>query len=96
MVHLDFKATNNMAEYEALMFWLSTALSLGVWQLLLKGECSYNGPQLATYQLHAQKLEKDFKVLDLQHIPRGNNTVADELLTKASTWAPMPEGVFEP
>jgi hypothetical protein len=31
MVHLDFKATNNMAEYEALMFWLSTALSLGVW-----------------------------------------------------------------
>jgi hypothetical protein len=30
MVHLDFKATNNMAEYEALTFGLSTALSLGV------------------------------------------------------------------
>jgi hypothetical protein len=30
MVHLDFKATNNMAEYEALLFGLSTALSLGV------------------------------------------------------------------
>jgi hypothetical protein len=30
MVHLDFKATNNMAEYEALIFGLSTALSLGV------------------------------------------------------------------
>jgi ribonuclease HI len=29
MVHLDFKATNNMAEYEALLFGLSTALSLG-------------------------------------------------------------------
>jgi hypothetical protein len=40
-------------------------------------------------------LEKDFEILDLQHIPRANNTVIDELSTKASTWAPMLEGVFE-
>jgi hypothetical protein len=38
MVHLDFKASNNMAEYEALLFGLSTALSLGVRQLLVKGD----------------------------------------------------------
>jgi hypothetical protein len=30
MMHLDFKATNNMAEYKALLFGLSTTLSLGV------------------------------------------------------------------
>jgi hypothetical protein len=30
MVHLNFKATNSMAEYEALIFGLSTTLSLGV------------------------------------------------------------------
>jgi hypothetical protein len=30
MVHLEFKATNNMAEYEALIFGLSMALSLGI------------------------------------------------------------------
>jgi hypothetical protein len=30
MVHLEFKATNNMAEYEALIFGLSSALSLGI------------------------------------------------------------------
>jgi ribonuclease HI len=58
MVQLDFKATNNMAEYKALIFGLSTALSLGVRQLLMKGdshlimeqvkgECCYNDPQLA-------------------------------------------------
>ena len=29
MVHLEFKATNNMAEYEALIFGLTQALSLG-------------------------------------------------------------------
>jgi hypothetical protein len=31
MVHLDFKITNNMIEYKALIFGLSTTLSLGVW-----------------------------------------------------------------
>jgi hypothetical protein len=55
MVHLDSKATNNMAEYEALIFELCTTLSLGVQQLLVKGdsqliirqvkgECNYNDP----------------------------------------------------
>jgi hypothetical protein len=38
MVHLDFKATNNMAEYEALLYGLSMALSLGVRRLLVKGD----------------------------------------------------------
>jgi hypothetical protein len=58
MVHLEFKATNNMAEYEALIFGLSAALSLGIRQLLVKGdsqliikqvrgECSCNEPRLA-------------------------------------------------
>jgi ribonuclease HI len=105
-VHLDFKATNSMAEYEALMFGLSMAMSIRVRQLLvkgdsqliikqIKGECSCNDPQLAAYLVHAQKLEKDFEILHLQHIPRANNTAADELSTKASTWAPTHEGVFE-
>jgi ribonuclease HI len=37
-VHLEFKATNNMEEYEALIFGLSVALSLGIRQLLVKGD----------------------------------------------------------
>jgi ribonuclease HI len=106
MVHLEFKATNNMAEYEALIFGLSVALSLGIRQLLLKGdsqliikqvrgECSYNEPRLAAYLLHVRKLEKDFMALELQHVPRADNSAADDLSMKASTWAPMPEGIFE-
>jgi ribonuclease HI len=81
MLQLDFKATNNMAEYKALIFELNTMLSLGIQQLLVKGdsqliikqvkgECSCNDPQLVTYLLHAQKMEKDFEVLYLHHIPR--------------------------
>jgi ribonuclease HI len=106
MVHLDFKATNNMAEYEALLFGLSTTLSLGVRQLLVKGDsqliinqvkgdCSCNDPRLAAYLFHAHKLEKDFEVLDLQHIPHEENAVADDLSTKASTLAPVLDGVLE-
>jgi ribonuclease HI len=106
MVHLEFKATNNMAEYEALIFGLSAALSLGIRQLLVKGdsqliikqvhgECSCNEPRLAAYLLHVRKLEKDFIALELQHVSRANNSTADELSTKESTWAPVLEGVFE-
>jgi ribonuclease HI len=105
-VHLEFKATNNMAEYEALIFSLTVALSLGIRQLLVKedsqliikqvrGECSCNEPRLAAYLLHVRKLEKDFTALELRHVPRANNSATDELSTRASTWALMPEGVFE-
>jgi hypothetical protein len=38
MVHLDFKATNNMVYYQALGFGLSITLSLWVRQLLVKGD----------------------------------------------------------
>ena len=38
MVHLEFKATNSMAEYEALIFGLTQALTLVVRQLLVKGD----------------------------------------------------------
>jgi ribonuclease HI len=90
MVLLDFEATNNMAEYEALIFGLTMALSLGVRQLLVKGdsqltirqvrgECCCNNSRLAAYLIHVRKLEKDFDVLELQHIPREGNSAADAL-----------------
>jgi hypothetical protein len=33
--------------------------------------------------------------LELQHVPRADNSAADELSTRASAWAPVPEGVFK-
>jgi ribonuclease HI len=73
---LDFNPTNNMTEYEVLLFGLSTTVSLGVQRLLVKGDsqliikqvkgdCSCNDLQLAANLLQARKLEKDFEVLDL-------------------------------
>ena len=46
IVHLEFEATNNMAKYEALIFGLTAALSLGVRQLMVKGD-----PQLIIKQV---------------------------------------------
>jgi hypothetical protein len=106
VVRLEFQSISNMAEYEALIFGLSAALSLGVRQLLVKGdsqliikqvreECSYNEPRLAAYLLHVKKLEKDFTALELQHVPRADNSAVDDLSQRASTWAPVPEGIFK-
>jgi hypothetical protein len=61
----------------------------------VKGECCCNDPQLASYQLYACKLEKDFEVLDLQHLPHAKNAVANDLSNKASTSALIPDGVLE-
>jgi ribonuclease HI len=106
MVHLNFEATNNMAEYEALIFGLTVALSLGVRELLVKGdsqliikqirgECCCNYPQLAAYLIHVRRLEKDFDVLELQYVPCEGNSAADALSARVSTQASVPEGIFQ-
>jgi hypothetical protein len=61
----------------------------------VKGDCCCHDLQLAAYLLHARKLENDFQAQDLQHIPRTENVMADDLSTKASTSAPIPDGVLE-
>jgi hypothetical protein len=50
---------------------------------------------LVAYLLRVRELEKDFEILDLRHIPRTENAVADDMSAKASTSAPAPEGVLE-
>src|SRR6185369_15415793 len=61
----------------------------------VRGDCSCNNPQLEAYLIPVRKLEKDFDALELQHVPRELNSVADDLSARASTWASVPEGVFE-
>ena len=47
------------------------------------------------YLIHVRKLEKDIDALELQHVPREFNSEADDLSARASTWASVPEGIFE-
>jgi hypothetical protein len=61
----------------------------------VKGDCCCHDSQLTAYLLHAHKLKKDFEVLDLQHIPHVENAMVDNMSTKASTSAPVPDGGLE-
>jgi hypothetical protein len=85
-----------------LSFGLTTALSHEICVLLAKGdskmvikqvrrEFNCSDPHLATYLIHAKKLESTFNVLKPCHIPQANNSVADEVSTGASTRAPVPD-----
>jgi hypothetical protein len=55
---------------------------------------SYPSHHLAAYLIYVRELEKDFDALELQHVPH-DNSMADELRARASTWASVLEDVFE-
>jgi len=79
-----FKANNNQAEYEALIFGMLLAKEMGAQNLLAKsdsfsvtgqvtGEYQAKDPQMAAYLGYAQVLKSSFAVFELVHIPREKN-----------------------
>ncbi|XP_050222165.1 uncharacterized protein LOC126672259 [Mercurialis annua] len=92
---LDFKCTNNQAEYEALVIDLEILQSLraknvivmGDSQLVLKqlsGEYKYNSLSLARYYTASIQLLGCFDEVSFVHVPRESNWEADELAQTAS------------
>jgi ribonuclease HI len=80
MVHLHFLASNNVAEYEALINGLCIAIELGIQWLDIRGESqlvidqvmkesSCHNPKMAVYCQEVRKLENMFDSLKLNHIP---------------------------
>ena len=49
---------------------------------------------MTTYCVAVRKLEKKFDGLELHHIPRTQNQVADELAKLGSTQSQLPSGIF--
>ena len=105
VIQLNFQATNNMAEYEGLLAGLRIAVSLGITRLLAKGdsqlvvnqvskEYQCNDPQMAAYLAEVRRMEKHFSGLEVRHVPRGDNFIADDLSRLASTRAALPPGTF--
>ena len=81
VLYLNFKgATNNIAEYEALLHGLLTAVTLGVRRLVTSGDselvirqvmkasvcCDH---KMEAYYTEVRKLEAKFDGLKLRHIP---------------------------
>jgi ribonuclease HI len=105
VIRLHFPASNNVAEYEALVNGLHIVAELGVRRLDARGDL-----QLVIYQVmknfhchdrkkeayygEVRRLEDKFYGLELNHVARRYNETADELTKIASGRMMVPPDVF--
>jgi ribonuclease HI len=90
IIWLHFAASNNIAEYEALVNGLHIATELGIWCLDIRGdsqliidqvmkESSCHDPKMEAYCKMVRRLEDKFDGLELNHVARKYNEAMDEL-----------------
>ena len=97
-LRLSFLATNNEAEYEALLMGMRMVQKMGrkvvkvfsdsklvVGQV--RGDLETRDPRMQEYLCQIRSIQAKFEVFDLSHIPRGGNTHADSLATLATSLA---------
>ena len=97
---LEFKSTNNVAEYEALIISLQTAKQMGIKSMTVFGDleliirhiknlCQAKHPRLRAYRNEVWDLiENYFEAFNLQFVPREENRMVDYLAVAASTFKP--------
>src|SRR5664279_4104722 len=99
------KASNNDAEYEALLHGMRMAKACGATQLMIYGdsnlvvqqtmkECDAISENMIAYRNMYNLLEGSFDGCKLCHVGRASNEEADKLANIGSTHAPIPPGVF--
>jgi ribonuclease HI len=97
IIWLHFPASNNVAEYEALITGLRIAVELEVRHLDVRGDSqlvidqvmkslSCRDPKMEAYYQEVWCLEDKFHGLELNHITRRYNEAADELAKIASSY----------
>jgi ribonuclease HI len=105
VIRLHFPASNNMAEYEALVNGLRIAVELGVWRLDARGDSQLvidqvmknshcRDRKMEAYCDEVWRLEDKFYGLELNHVARRYNETADELAKIALGWMTVPPNVF--
>jgi ribonuclease HI len=104
-VRLHFPASNNMAEYEALLCGLRIAIETGIKCLDVRGDSQLvidqvmknarcHDDKMEDYCNAVRVLEDKFYSIELNHIPRRYNEEADELAKIASLRITVPPNVF--
>jgi ribonuclease HI len=104
-LQLLFPASNNAAEYKALIHGLNIAISLSIKRLMLYGdslvviiqinkEWDCSNDSMGKYCTAVRKLEDKFEGLEFHHVERDCNAVADALSKLGSSWTQVPPGVF--
>jgi ribonuclease HI len=105
VIQLHFVTSNNIAEYEGLVNDLHISIELGIKCLNVRGdsqlivdqvmkESSCHDPKMEAYCKVVWRLEERFDGLELNHITRKHNEVADELAMMASGRTTVPPDVF--
>jgi ribonuclease HI len=105
VLRLHFPASNNVAEYEALVNGLRIAIELGVRRLDAHGDSQLvidqvmknshcRDPKMEAYCDEVRCLEDKFYGLELNHIARRYNETTDELAKIASGRTTVPPDVF--
>jgi ribonuclease HI len=105
VLRLHFPASNNVAEYEALVNGLRIAIELGVRRLDACGDSQLvidqvmknshcRDRKMEAYCDEVQRLEDKFYGLELNHIARRYNETADELAKIAPGRTTVPPDVF--
>ncbi|XP_061339423.1 uncharacterized protein LOC133286092 [Gastrolobium bilobum] len=95
----DFNATNNQAEYEAMIAGLLQAKEMGARRLKvftdsqlvtfqISGKYQTKGPLMCRYLEKVKELIGSFEAVEVEHIRRAENTRADILAKLASTKSP--------
>ena len=95
---LNFSATNNETEYEALLMGMMMVQKMGgkavrvfsdsklvVGQV--RGDLEARDSRMQEYLCQIRSIQKKFEVFDLSHVPRSGNTHADSLATLATSSA---------
>jgi ribonuclease HI len=105
VIRLHFPASNNVAEYEALVNGLRIAIELGVRRLDARGDSQLvidqvmknshcHDQKMEAYCDEVRRLEDKFYGLELNHVARRYNETADELAKIALGRTTVPPNVF--
>jgi ribonuclease HI len=105
ILQILWQATNNEAEYEALIHGLRVAITLGIKRLLVYGDSAVvinqvnkdwdcTKENMSAYCAEIRKLEKHFQGLEILHVLRDSNIAADVLAKLGSDRAKVTPGTF--
>ncbi|XP_065638742.1 uncharacterized protein LOC111990373 [Quercus suber] len=97
-LRLGFSATNNEAEYEAVLMGMTMVKKLGgkVVEMFsdsglivgqIRGELEARDPRMQGYLSQVRRMQADFQLFELSHVPRSGNAHADSLATLATSSA---------
>ena len=82
---------------------LRIAADLGIRKLIIRGDLQlivkqvnkdYQSPLMEAYVDEVKKLEEHFDGLQAEHVPRAENTIADDLSKRATLKLPVEPGTF--